>query len=477
MKEAAITRLAIVFVLSLCWACSDDTTCGCTASCSGDVVYCGTGPDGTLVCHNSLEDFPWYRGPGDPPVDGGRQPLLDVTSPRFDLADSDDVVMAPDTSISPEEVWEPQDVLPWNGQGQFRGIWVTRWDYNTAQDVATIMENVASWGFNAVFFQVRGTADAYYNSQLEPWSKDLSGTLGQNPGWDPLAAAIDEAHSRELELHAWLNTFPAWSGTDPIPATEPPHILYAHPDWRVVDSGGQIQEFNSSYTFVSPGIPGVREHLKAVVVDIASNYPVDGIHFDYIRYPGPQFSHDPWTLDAFAAAKEDNPGLIWGNFQRNVLSSLVGELYAAIFNVAPQVKVTAAVWGIYKDEFNWGGTSQGYYDYYQDSHGWVAQGHMDAICPMIYWPMTDPKGGWTDFATLADHHQAGAPSRHVYMGMKADQPDFGEVQAEIDYVENMPAPGYVLFAYSTVLAKGYGPMLKETVHAAPAPVPAMPWKE
>jgi len=425
-----------------------------------------------------LEEFPWYQqgrtGPPEKDVVNVHTEL-DVTSHEDSLPNTNDVAVQADGDPS-IDLPDTGIVPPWNGQGEMRGIWVTRWDYSSAADVTEIIQEISEWGFNAVFFQVRGTADAYYHSNIEPWSKDLSGTLGQDPGWDPLAVAIDEAHARELELHAWINTFPAWSGTTPVPASDPPHVLYAHPEWRVVDSSGQPQAFNNSYTFLSPGIPGVQDHIVAVVVDIAKNYPVDGIHFDYIRYPGPQYSHDSWTLEAFDKAKEDIPGLIWGNFQRDLLSSLVAKAYGAIVTTAPSIKVTSAVWGIYKDEFKWGGTSQGYYDYYQDSHAWVASGSMDAICPMIYWPLTDPKGGWTDFATLADHHLAGAGSRHVYLGMKSDQPAFEEIEAEINYVREMPAPGFVMFAYSTVLSKGYGPLLKQTVLASPAPLPAMPWK-
>jgi uncharacterized lipoprotein YddW (UPF0748 family) len=476
--RASLPALAVAIVLLVLTACSSDSGCGCTSSCGGDVVYCAEGADGNLVCHGSLEEFPWYQqGQANPPE---KDAIYTPGDPDV-IATGKETEEPADASTSldqaePDAFADGGTLPPWNGQGEMRGIWVTRWDYSSAADVTEIMQNISEWGFNAVYFQVRGTADAYYKSAVEPWSKDLSGTLGQDPGWNPLAVAIDEAHARELELHAWLNTFPAWSGTAPIPPTDPPHILYAHPDWRVVDSSGQPQAFNNSYTFVSPGIPGVKDHIVAVVSDIATNYPVDGIHFDYIRYPGPQYSHDSWTLEAFEEAKFDTPGLIWGNFQRQLLSDLVGDAYDAIVAAAPAVKVTSAVWGIYKDDFEWGGTSQGYYDYYQDSHAWVDNGSMDAICPMIYWPLTDPKGGWTDFATLADHHLAGAGTRHVYLGMKSDQPAFEEIEAEINYVRQLPAPGFVMFAYSTVLSKGYGPLLKQTVLASPAPLPAMPWK-
>jgi uncharacterized lipoprotein YddW (UPF0748 family) len=480
---------ALFLLLFLASGCGDDGDCRCTATCGGDVVYCAQAPDGAFVCHGSIEEFPWYQPGTTPPgkdEDTVSHPAEEVVQPPIaDTAEEETAVqdLSPDDAL-PDEQEPPEadttipeeEILPWAGEGELRGIWVTRWDYNSAADVAKILKNVADWGFNTVFFQVRGNADAYYLSQVEPWAKGLTGTLGKDPGWNPLAVAIDEAHARGLEIHAWINTFPAWTGTTPPEASDPPHILYAHPEWRVVDSSGQYMAFNNSYTFVSPGIPGVRAHIKAVVVDIAKNYPVDGIHFDYIRYPGPQFSHDTWTLEAFEAAKAEDPGLIWGNFQREILSSLVGEAYDAITAVRPEAKVTASVWGIYKDEFGWGGTSEGYFDYYQDSHGWLQSGYLDAICPMVYWPLTTPKGGWTDFATLADHHLSAMGNRHVYVGLKSDYPSFSEVQNEIEYLRTLPTPGFVVFAYSTTLSNGFGPQFKATVNAEPTTLPPTPWK-
>ncbi|MBM4353385.1 MAG: hypothetical protein FJ109_06245 [Deltaproteobacteria bacterium] len=301
-------------------------------------------------------------------------------------------------------------------------------------------------------------------------------SLGKDPGWDPLATAVAEAHERGMELHAWLNTWTAWTGTTPPPQSSPEHILFAHPEWRQADSTGKPMAFNNSYTWVSPGIPAVRQHVKSVVLDIVDGYDVDGIHFDYIRYAGPDYSHDTWSEDAYLLAKQGNPALSYGDFQRTLLGDWVYETYKALDTVAPAVKVTASVWGIYQDNFGWGGTSEGYHDYYQDSHGWLDAGAVDAICPMIYWPLTTPKGGWTDFATLADDHVGAAAGRHVYTGLSADYDSFEEVKAEIEYARSISAPGYVVFAYSTLNKKGYGPMLAETVHAEPASPPPMGWK-
>ena len=114
---------------------------------------------------------------------------------------------------------------------EHRGIWVTRWTYRSADQVREIMDEVAQAGFNAVYFQVRGQHDAFYRSDIEPWAKDLTGVLGQDPGWDPLAVAVEAGHERGLEVHAYLNAFPMWRGETPPGEASPEHVWRTHPDW------------------------------------------------------------------------------------------------------------------------------------------------------------------------------------------------------------------------------------------------------
>jgi len=399
-------------------------------------------------------------------------PTPDAPTPEEDAATPEDVGIG--DSGRADAPARPDAEVP--GEGELRGLWVTRWDWASAGDVDAVIQDAADWGFNAVFFQVRATADAYYDSAVEPWAAGLTGTLGQDPGWDPLATAIEGAHARGLELHAWLNTFTAWSGGTSPPPSDPPHLLHVHPEWRQAGADGAPMAWNDSYTWVSPGIPGVREHILDVLDDLAHSYAVDGIHLDYIRYAGPDYSHDPWSEEAWAAALEVDPELSWGDFQRGVLSDFVASATATATAVDPELKVSAAVWGIHQDVFGWGGTSKGYDDYYQHSHRWTEEGLIDAICPMIYWPLTDPAGLRTDFAALVTDHLAAAGDRHVYPGLKADYADFGEIAAEIEFARSAGARGVVVFAYSTVAAHDHGPALAAGPFAEPAAPPTMPWK-
>lgn len=324
-------------------------------------------------------------------------------------------------------------------EGELRGLWVTRWSYSSSADIERILDDAQTGGFNTIFFQVRGNFDAYYQSSLEPWAKGLTGTLGQDPGWDPLQVAIDEAHARDMALHAYLNTFPFWSGTTPPASVGVPHPLERHPDWLVADASGTAMALNSSYVFASPGNPAVRAHIAAVATEIAENYDVDGIHLDYIRYPAPDMSHDAASEAAFAA---DGGGRSWSDWQKDQVIATAAAVHDAV-----DVAVTAAVWGIYEDRYGWGGVSQGNVDYYQDSWRMLDENALDAIIPMIYWPVTATPGDRLDFATLVQDHVSHRGDGRVFAGF-GNTISFDQAEDCVDAARAAGADGVVLFDWS-----------------------------
>jgi uncharacterized lipoprotein YddW (UPF0748 family) len=349
--------------------------------------------------------------------------------------------------------------------GELRGVWVDRWTFSSEDDVRTIMQNAARAGFNTVFFQVRGNADAYYQSSYEPWAKGLSGTLGRDPGWDPLAVAIEEGHAQGLDVHAYINAFPFWAGTTPPTESTPRHALLAHPEWLVAGSDGEPMALNASYVWMSPGNTEVQERLADVARDITNRYEVDGIHLDLVRYPGADYSHD-------AASEANYDGSGWEDWQR----AQVVEAVAGVYALSP-VPVTAAVWGVYQNDWGWSSVSEGRNDYYQDSRAFLSEGVVDANMPMIYWPVTDTPGDRLDFATLVADHVAHAAGRHVYAGITAEM-DGGEadVLACIDAARANGARGVVLFDYELLLDEGYLFDLATGPFAEPADIPRYDWR-
>ncbi len=230
---------------------------------------------------------------------------------------------------------------------EFRGLWVTRFDWTrfgytvTQSDLDAIVDRAAAAHFNALLFQVRGTADAYYSSTLEPWAARLTGsttkTLGTNPGFDPLAYLITRAHQSGLQVHAYINIFPTWlCGVGAPPAsTTPQHLFWtlSHSTtwsaWRVHDQSGSPQNIATcaDYLWATPALSLTRNHITAVAADIVQRYDVDGLHLDLIRYPGSTYSFDPYTMQAFSDALQISPTLTitaWRpQFQRAQINTIV----------------------------------------------------------------------------------------------------------------------------------------------------------
>lgn len=412
-----------------------------------------------------------FNGPGSVVLSDDSTEIVVADAIRWIMISGNTPTPAPSATRTSTPTRTPTPTPTTTGGPEFRGVWVTRWNYSSEADIVTIMQNAANAHFNAVLFQVRGRADAYYDSNYEPWAQELSGVLGQYPGWDPLQTAVTEAHERGLELHAYVNTFTCWSGTTPPTSTTPQHIYNSHPEWLQCDSSGEPMELNSGYVFVSPGIPAVHDHLVNVVRDIAQNYDVDGIHFDYIRYAGAEYSHDTVSEDRFV---NDNPELLpWADWQRLQISEFTEYAYSELCALRSDLKVTAAVWGIYKDHWSWG-TSEGYYDYYQDSQAWLENGIIDAICPMIYWPLYDGSPPYFDY--LLDDFMDHSGGRHVYAGMSGDYDHFGEIADEIAYARSVGAPGHVVFAYSSIVSRSYWDDYLNGPYTQVVAPPAMPWK-
>ncbi|MFL5322352.1 MAG: glycoside hydrolase family 10 protein [Myxococcaceae bacterium] len=382
---------------------------------------------------------------------------------------------------------------------EVRALWVTRFAYNTASDVQTLINNASKAGFNVIYFQVRGNGDAYYQSALLPWAQKLSGTLGKDPGWDPLQTAITAAHGKGMQLHAYWNVFAGWTtpaGCDTStagctcsptqgltdsctlppasPAGKPNHMLHDHPEWMAVNANGKSAD--TEYYWFSPGNADVRAHIVAAADELLTNYAVDGLHLDRIRYEGTDYSHDAASEAAYAALPSPKP--TWQDWERKNVSDTVAAIYAVMKQRRPNAVLSASVWGIYKP-LPGCNTSQGYGNYYQDSVGWIKAGNIDALTPMIYW---DIGSGCTDWAKLLDGFMAGANGRHIVAGMHAldsntVQP--AKIKARIEYARKVGAAGTSLFASSYLTTQAQWDSFKNPdggVYLQDAGWPTMPWR-
>ncbi|NIP83016.1 MAG: family 10 glycosylhydrolase, partial [Gemmatimonadetes bacterium] len=247
------------------------------------------------------------------------------------------------STVGPDPGPPPIDTVA-SPDEEARAVWVTRWDWYDRPELEALIDDIARANFNIVYLQVRGRADAYYESGLEPWAhRPPVFQLGRDPGWDPLATALERAHARGLELHVWLNALIGWCTSEPIPEASPPHILVEHPDWVMVSRTGATTADNCAW--LTPGQPGVRTRVGAVAADIARRYAVDGVHLDFIRYPNPDFSYDSASEAAFALALETEPALSYDDFRRRLVTATVRETQDSLRAADPTLPLSAAVWG------------------------------------------------------------------------------------------------------------------------------------
>jgi len=263
-----------------------------------------------------------------------------------------------------------------------RAIWVTRFDFKSPGDVAQIMENCQQGGFNTVFFQVRGNGTAFYKSSFEPWADELG---GQDPGWDPLELACREAHTRNLELHAWVNVVPAWRGT--TPPANPEQLYNKHPEWFWYDQHGNRQALSSFYVSVNPCLPEVRNYLVEVFRDLVTRYDVDGLHMDYIRFPNEppavprdsdiDYPRDERTLalyrEATGKAPDDDPAA-WNRWRTDQVTQLVADIHAMLRQSRPEAALSASVGAVAANALR----------HFQDGPRWAREQLLDAVILMNY---------------------------------------------------------------------------------------------
>jgi len=340
------------------------------------------------------------------------------------------------------------------GSREARGVWMSRFDY-TSQDknpermrnsILNQMRNTRAAKMNMVFFQVRGNADAFYNSNFEPWSALLTGELGKYPGWDPLQYAIETAHSLGLELHVWINTYPAWRANDNLPLESyPRHIMLQHPEWIVCDKNGDMMKPNEGYISLSPGVPGVNEHICKVVMDVVRKYDIDGIHFDYIRYPEEStsqgYSNDRISRERFASFEGNPKQLRWDDWQREQINGFVAKVSDSIKSIKPYVRVSAAVIGSYKKN-KW----NAYNSVYQDPLNWLKNRKIDFIAPMAYMKREQ-------FVSAMDEWKSILSLKDVYPGLaayKAGEWSWSEIWGEVAYLRDTGFNGFVLFAVNSL---------------------------
>lgn len=352
---------------------------------------------------------------------------------------------------------------------EFRGAWVSSWHPGmfTADQIDRTIDAAQTAGLNALIIEVRKIGDAYYESGIEPKAPEVP------EGFDPLAYTIDKAHALGMQVHAWLVVYRVWKGGE-MPK-DPKHVLAAHPEWRNLthDGGTEAEEG----VFIDPGVPEYREHFAGVCADIAKRYAVDGIHMDYVRYPGEQWGYSPIAVERYMAETGatgkpaiDDPK--WRQWKRDQVTAMVKMVRERVKAADPKVKVQASTipWGDCPRDFQ---DSRAYWDVNQDWPLWMEQGLIDENCPMIYSREYEESGrqhfrGWVDGA------KRWSSGRTTYVGISEGWNNPEQMLSQIEVIRNAGLQGFVLFSWDETerraeKAEGLGKLL--------GPAPKLPVNE
>lgn len=371
---------------------------------------------------------------------------------------------------------EPPQLIPGT---EVRALWVLRSSLASPDRIARLVESARLAGFNTLFVQVRGRGDAYYAGGLEPRAADLS---RQPDTFDPLAQVLAAARASGLRVHAWVNVNLVSSATD-LPRARA-HLVYRHPEWLMIprDLGqelarvdpvspgylGKLARWTRTKSadveglYASAAAPAAVDHLAAVVRGIARDYALDGVHFDYARYPNERFDYSRTALREFrewvgprlaasrrrelAGRETDDPFAFpdalpeeWRVFRIRRMTTLLSRLRDAVKAERPEATVSVAAAADMEEALE---------RRFQEWPRWLEQGLIDAVCPMAY---------TTDQARFAEQIAAAlavAGNRSVWAGIGAYRLSPAQTLENIDAARRLGAAGIVLFSYDSLVDPG-----------------------
>jgi uncharacterized lipoprotein YddW (UPF0748 family) len=381
--------------------------------------------------------------------------------------------------------------LPPEPAREFRGAWVaTVYNLNwpsrpglpaaqQQRELRAILDRAVELRLNAILLQVRPGSDALYASKIEPWSAVLSGKMGRAPEplYDPLAWAVQEAHARGLELHAWFNPFRALPSAGA--ATAPNHVTQTHPEW-IRRYGGQL--------YIDPGEPEAREYVRSVLLDVVRRYDIDGVHIDDYFYPYPvkdkagaaiPFPDEP----SFQKYHRSGGTLPLDAWRRQNIDQFVETLNRSIKVEKRWVKFGISPFGIWRPRVpaSIEAKLDSYAQLYADSKKWLNEGWCDYFSPQLYWSI-EPAA--QSFPVLLDWWRGqNTQGRHLWPGIAADRigpaRPASEIARQIALTRSgaKGPPGVVFWDMKSLMIDrgGIATLLPREVYPAAALVPASPW--
>jgi uncharacterized lipoprotein YddW (UPF0748 family) len=342
---------------------------------------------------------------------------------------------------------------------------------------------------NVLFVQVRRRGDSLYTKSSDPPLDDPA----YDPGFDALDYVLNLAHREGIQVHAWINATPVWSGVKP--PRDPRHVFNRHglrqrgaENWLTMNRKG-LARFPAGY-FLDPGHPEAAAYLAEVYLNVVRSYPVDGIHFDYIRYPetgehsrrGASVGYNPVSLQRFrlATGRSDTPDPgdeQWMAWRREQVTQLVRRIYLEAKAVNPRIQVSAATvaWGKPPaDESDFLDAAPGQ-QVFQDWHGWLKEGILDLAVPMNYARESDLTGrkwfdGWIRWERHHKHGKQVAVGIGAYLNSR--QANLAQIARVLKTESGGQVDGVSFFSYANPFASRHQSLASVAPRRAEATAPS-----
>lgn len=387
-------------------------------------------------------------------------------------------------AVSGDHTFETSSTPP-----EYRMIWADTWHngFLTDDETTSFVNTVAAANYNAIVVEIRKAGDAYYDSEYEPWATNI------DTGYDPLQDLINKAHAQGIEVHAWIVTYRAWYKT--WPEAPEGHVYDIHgpesaEDWSMRTSDGGYEEGNSLN--IDPGVPGVQDYLANIVKDIVSKYNVDGINFDYIRYPGTGWGYNDYTRQRFyyeygyyppTSSADPNWG-VWCDYRRRQVTDLVRKCFVEAMYINPRIKMSVDTvgWEGADPNTNYVGTPQ-YANVFQDARGWMDEHIIDLNILMNYkrefnTVQKESYRRWADWLPRV----AMLTGRFAVDGQGVYLNSISGSITQMLYSRNAGSDGHCAYSYAVTNKDGqpsgdFFNSVRSNLYSAPAPIPDMPWKD
>ena len=329
-----------------------------------------------------------------------------------------------------------------------RALWVVRTSMSRREKLDKMLMTAEKLNQNTLLVQVNARGEAYYDSEILPRVADIE------KGLDPLGYVCQRGKELGMKIQAWINTFTVGEFNSSPETTG--HVLGKHPDWVMFDDEGRsLLEFprekadvNLPTPMLDPGLPEVREFLESIYREVAREYPVDGVHLDYIRYPGKKYGYNPGSvekfkqekgLDPFKLSNSEEEG-IWDNWRRDRVTELLANIYSGVKEENPECLVTSAV---YPD------VSDAAYNRMQNWPHWLERGLLDQIMPMAYSTSEEEVKQQIKKALEISGKTPVIAGLGAYRMLE----DSRRLERIIRQVQKIGADGTALFSYDTLVTK------------------------